>query len=355
MGPTVTINQVEEIDALYCKYPGQYEPQPVELSLDTRTGVLSCGYDPNIGGGTTFDHLNRLILSVQIPALTAESANWLMAEVLPLAQQVLDGADQDWDGNNTIGVFTDAATSAWDEIVEMCSEDQLGNVRSVFAWDVADWFTDGDEVNIETLGITAHTTDQELADLAAAEVVNAASTSPEGYGLLDADATMGYLEDLRAGLRDTVREQLEDLAARRAALRHESDELIRTIKSWNDKADTLRSIGALAGGISHTEVGRILKKSTQHRIGEIPQDGDLSLQYEYAGPDSAWVIREYGNQNWDIVESNGELSDEQLDEAKSWAADRLARHTGVTVTSWKTAGPGSLDQTFFVPIQTPAL
>ena len=96
----VNIQYLSNIDDLFCKYPGESEPQPVELSLDTRDGSLCCSYDPNIGGGSTFDHQNRLILSTNIPCITDTAANTCMQELAPLAQRVLDGAAEEWDGNN---------------------------------------------------------------------------------------------------------------------------------------------------------------------------------------------------------------------------------------------------------------
>jgi hypothetical protein len=201
---TVSIKRVTAVDELYCQYPGESGPQPVDLELDTRTGVLSCAYNPNVGGATTFDHRHRLILDARIPCLTAEAANAFMAEVLALAQRVLDGAVQKWDGNNHVGTVTAEARWAWSQIEEICDQALEDGDASdtVCGWSVADWFSEGDDATTQSLGITATTTDEHLAELAAAEVVQAATARTEcGYGVLNAGETMTYLTGLRDGLR----------------------------------------------------------------------------------------------------------------------------------------------------------
>lgn len=257
---TVTINPVNAVDDLYCKYPNESSPQPVELSLDIRSGALRCDYDPNIGGGSTFDHRHRLILSARIPCLTAAAANHLMQEVAPLAQRVLDGASKQWDGNNTVGRFTDDANAAWDEIVEAIEDrgDEEGD--QVIGWEVADWFSEGDQDTIESLGIDADTTDQGLADLAADEVLNATSISACGHAVLAVDEVMEYFTRLRAELREKVREDIEDAAEAIEAAEGTRDALIRRVRGWGERSDTWRTLGELAG-ISHTEVGRIINNA----------------------------------------------------------------------------------------------
>lgn len=259
MGATVTITPVDEIDDLFCKYPGQSGPQPVELSLDIRTGQLSCAYNPTIGGGSTFDHYHRLILAERIPCLTAEAANAFMAEVVPLAQLVVDGATVEWDGSNHVGRFTTAAMAAWERITELCDEGAFDDSQTVSWWSVSSWFSEGDADTVESLGITADTTDQQLGDLAAAEVVSATRNGEAGYNLLDLDETLTYLTGLRDELRDEVRKQLEDVAEQHEEMKRERNRLIRRVKSWNDEGDTLRSIGTLAG-VSHTKVAQIAKQ-----------------------------------------------------------------------------------------------
>jgi hypothetical protein len=256
---TVTISPVEGIADLFRKYPGQFKPQPVELSLDIRTGVLRCDYDPNIGGGSTFDHHHRLIRTAPIACITAESANRLMQEVAPIAQRVLDGASEEWDGNNHVGRFTADANKAWDEIADLCEAWGEDPRDQVVGWDVSDWFSEGDKDTVESIGITADTTDTELAGMAAAEAMSAATGSEYGYSVLDSDSVTAYLTELRNQLRETVREELAEAAEAVEAAKQRRNELIRRVSGWGVDTDTWRSIGELAGGIAHTTVGRIVK------------------------------------------------------------------------------------------------
>lgn len=257
---TVTIHRVENVDDLFCKYPGQSEPQPVELSLDIRTGDLRCDYNPEIGNATTFDHFHGLILSANIPCLTADAANELMAEVAPIAQRVLDGAEEEWDGNNNVGVLTDDAAAAWDEIADLCA-DQGESTQTVTWWDIPDWFSEGDEHTVGSLGITADTTDVEIGGMAVDESTRAArdSAGDFAYAVLDAGAVAAYLTYLRDGLRETVRGDLVVTAAALADARQRRDDLVRQVSGWGVDGDTWRSIGELAGGISHSSVGRIVR------------------------------------------------------------------------------------------------
>jgi hypothetical protein len=268
----VTITRITDPAELFCKYPGQFNAQPVYLELDTRDGQLSCSYNPNIGGGTTFDHHHRLILSAEIPCLTADAANTLMQEVAPLAQRVLDGADERWDGNNSVGVFTDDAANAWEEIGRICeawSADQDPSL-TVSSWDVSDWFNEGDENTIESLGITADTTDEQLDAMAAEQVELAVNNSAVGYAILDHDATLAYLTSLRDDLRQAVREELEGLVDR---LTEQRDAGIRRLAAWGDSS---RAIGELVG-LSHTWVQRIVKVEPR----ALDRTGDYGILTDY--------------------------------------------------------------------------
>lgn len=253
---TVNIKPVVGIDGLFRRYPGEFKRQPVKLSLDIRTGDLYCGFDPTIGGGSTFDHYHRLILAAGIPCLTAEAANDFMAEVAPLAQLVLDGASEEGDGSNNVGRFTTAAMDAWDRITELC-EGAFDDGQTVSCWEVYEWFSEGDADTMESLGITADTTDEQLDAMTTEQVEIAATNGEAGYNVLDYNGTLNYLTGLRDGQRETVREDLAGVAAQMDELQVQRDEGIRRVKRWG--VDTLREIGDLVG-VSHTEVGRIVKQ-----------------------------------------------------------------------------------------------
>lgn len=265
MNAVVTITPVEKVDELYLRYPAEFEAQPVDLELDTRTGRLACAADPNIGGGTTFDHHHRLILSARIPALTAEAANTLMAQIEPLAQRVVNGADQEWNGNSHVGVFTADAIAAWDEIEEICAG-TVGDAEAgyggniVTEWRVEDWFTEGAEVTRESLGITADTTNDQVAAIAA-EQVETATTATSAYGILDHDAVAAFLTDLRDELRDEVIAALRETAEQLAEVKARRNTDISRIAAWQDNRYSSRAVGAVVG-LSHRTVQLIAQANT---------------------------------------------------------------------------------------------
>lgn len=253
----ITITPVGAVDALYCKYPGQFNVQPVDLRLDTRTGVLSCDYNPGIGHIVSFDEFHHLILTAPIDPLTADSANRLMQEVAPLAGRVMAGASEEWNGNDDVGRLTDDAATAWDEITTVCRDWSGEDMREqVCGWDVSDWFAEGDDITIVAVGLAADTTDEQIAAIAAEQSETATTGGECGYSVLDADDVATYLTGLRAGLRETVREELTDAAEALEAATRRRDGLLRQIRQWA-AGDTLRSLGDLAG-VSHTEVARIV-------------------------------------------------------------------------------------------------
>ncbi len=203
-----TIQPVENPADLFRQYAGEFNPQPVELWLDTRTGNLGCDYKAGTDNAVTFDHHNRLILSTRIPCLTADAANQLMQEIVELAQRVLDGADTDWDGNNTVGVFTADAEAAWEEITEICARTDNEDLRNqVTRCTADDWFIDGDDDTVAELGITADTTDERLGELADEQVQLIRSGGGEaGYTVVDRDDILGHI----TRLRDEVRENADE-------------------------------------------------------------------------------------------------------------------------------------------------
>lgn len=91
----------------------------------------------------------------------------------------------------------------------------------------------------------------------------AATGSEYGYSVLYNNDVAVYLTELRDRLRETVREELTAAAEALEAAERHRDDLIRRVKSWGVDTDTWRSIGDLAGGISHTTVGRIINAEQQ--------------------------------------------------------------------------------------------
>lgn len=197
---TATVH-IRKLDAknkaqLYCRYYGQNSPQPCYIALDLESGEMYADYNPNIGGGMGMREWHGIVRTWVIPVLRASAANELMEEIADLAQQVLDGGEVVWDGNNYVGRLDDDARGASDSIENMLL-DAEGQLE---VWDAESYYAGlGDQrAQAEYLGITAATTDDELA-----AIVTKEESCPEG----EVDLVTGvadHLSDLRDHMRDSA-------------------------------------------------------------------------------------------------------------------------------------------------------
>jgi hypothetical protein len=121
--------------ALYAHYAGQFDPQPVYVSIDTRDGELTIDYDGTVGGGTTEAIYRGVVRCLDVGVIpTADGGNGLLASVAPLAQVWLDAylagrdesaghawsdlesavADYNWPERDIVDVWpSDSITSDW--------------------------------------------------------------------------------------------------------------------------------------------------------------------------------------------------------------------------------------------------
>lgn len=139
----MTTVQIKEVtDNLICKYRGQCQMQPAYIELDCRTGLMIADYNSEIGNAIPFSvwhgHDQRFGID---PTLTEDSVNRLMGEIEGFAQQVLDGYDQHWDGNNWVAKFSEEAEQAIESISEIVADYQGESYFVVEYWD--DWFANG--------------------------------------------------------------------------------------------------------------------------------------------------------------------------------------------------------------------
>jgi hypothetical protein len=154
---TITIERLTQRDELLHHYAGQINPQPCSLVLDCRKETLTAAYDL-LGPGVTEAEYHGHVRRYPIPCLTADAANALMEEVLPLAQRVCDGYDTRWNGSNSIATFTADARKADKELAEI-AEDASGPTLQEISPD--EWLQDNYD-----LEINADTTDEELERIA---------------------------------------------------------------------------------------------------------------------------------------------------------------------------------------------
>lgn len=183
--------------ALYCRYPGQSGRQGCYLQIQCGGDpvVVSCDYDSEIGPAVPESVYFGRTVRVPIPCLTADAANRLLAGVRPLVERVVAGySEMTGHSYTTRGALDDDAQSACDQI-ERLAEVVADDGGAVVVWDAAAWLCGaGDH------GITAETTDAEIARIAERIVADA---SREGCHVIDG------LDDYLRELRDELAESAE--------------------------------------------------------------------------------------------------------------------------------------------------
>jgi hypothetical protein len=252
---TITILQLEEKTDLFCFYPRESSPQTCFLKLDIRNGELTADYDPEIGvNHCTRAEQDRLILTWPIPCLTKEAGNQLLQETAPLANEILAGADIEWNGQNHVGTFTEAAAAAIETVHGLIkpyqdSEEILSLVE------VGDWYVDGPEAALRCEGLGAGSSDAEIRRAAT-------DVEAEALGLnlvIDGDEVAAFLISARDELRAELEEELGEAGeAATAAVARRDAAIVRASMAGLPG----RAIGE-AVGLSHTGVQRILAKHQQ--------------------------------------------------------------------------------------------
>ena len=158
---TITINPVQQ--------PAELGDQTTRMTLDVQTGDLWCDTDWATGS-TPADVIYGRHLRWEMPALTADAANRLMAEVAPLAQRILDGTGTEWHPGllRYVRIHTPDSVAAQEQIAALTDPDQDWPVEDlVQVWDAADWLrTDCTDLTAE-FGIRADTTDKDVDGIAA--------------------------------------------------------------------------------------------------------------------------------------------------------------------------------------------
>lgn len=210
MTSLITIHRVEGLE-LHFQYAGEYSPQPCYVELDTETGDLRASYDANIGRGVPVRVFNGIVRRWRIAALKADAANALLEEIAPLAERVYYDSKTVWDGHNFVGRMGEDAQAAVEEIAVLIERHEPWDEHDrVSIWDAYNWFGSigGEEAQRHALGITAATTDEELAAIIEREEVTA---NIEGVDVLEGAAE--HLTRLRDHARDYVTDETgEDLA-----------------------------------------------------------------------------------------------------------------------------------------------
>jgi len=176
---TININPLTATNqaALWQHYSGQQEAQPVFLALDLRDGEWTADYNPEIGGAVPAAVFYGKVLRFRLPIIpTVDAANRLLAELAPLAQELLDG---DHDAENKIYEFI---------------EDSWADEDIVAMWPI-------EAINIDAAeyGITADSADEQLE--AISEEILSALAFDNGNKVAVCDGLAEYLTGLRDDLK----------------------------------------------------------------------------------------------------------------------------------------------------------
>jgi len=175
----ITIQEIKTTDELVHMYPGQSDPQPCYVELDLQDGVMTADWNSEIGNAIPFTVYHGHVRRYSIPSLSADAANDLMRELLPLAERVVAGYESVWDGHNNVAILTDDASEANDVIEEWCQQEFDGN-------DVLE-YVPGDSWCNEFSDDISEKTDDELESMA---------KDAEGTALKDGYVVDGMLEAL---------------------------------------------------------------------------------------------------------------------------------------------------------------
>lgn len=185
---------------LYYRYASENEAQDCYVELNARTGVLRAESNGEIGNAVPQDVHYGHRMRWTIPALKADRANALLAEIAPIAQRIVDGYESRWDGNHEVAKLTRDGNAAVDEIEALCDATSREDEAVLVTWTAGEFFgvLGSYEAQAAELGITAESTDEDLKAVAHRELSNA-----EGVDVIDGIGP--YLEKLRGAAGATRR------------------------------------------------------------------------------------------------------------------------------------------------------
>ncbi len=123
----------------YAKYPGQMQPQPAFIELETSDGELTVDYSGEIGNAVPGNIYHGIDLRWDItPEAKSGDISTAIDCLTDLFQQVLDGHSVSWDGKNYVGRLTEEAQEASEKIQReldaMLSGNEGGLIESLHQW-----------------------------------------------------------------------------------------------------------------------------------------------------------------------------------------------------------------------------
>lgn len=129
----------DQIAPLYRKYDGQLMPQPAYISIDVATGKIDADYSGEIGGAVPARVWHGIERRHAINPFAEGIALAAFLQTEPftvLAQRIVDGSDEEWDGSNWIGTLNDDAAAAEEELAALiASEFHPAGNNTATVWD----------------------------------------------------------------------------------------------------------------------------------------------------------------------------------------------------------------------------
>ncbi len=164
---------------LYTKYPGQCFPQDTYLSI----GAEKAWWETSgaIGDCMSEEVFHGRVRQVPCaPTLTLEELVAFSEELGPLIETVIEGLDDVWNGNNRVGILTDEAAEALEELAAILNPET--HADSLEVWEPAEWLEG--------------TSDEELlVDLNNAGSLGALISDIEASALSSGQVIVGSLEE----------------------------------------------------------------------------------------------------------------------------------------------------------------
>lgn len=133
-----TSNLRGEIAPLYNRYSRQTNPQPAYVYL-TEDGDVGADYSGEIGNSVPMAVWNNRTLHWGVKSDINGNllADFLENEARPLLEKVHEGHEVDWDGNNHVGLLSDEAKIAAEQLQDML--DNLWQNGEGGVWKVDSW------------------------------------------------------------------------------------------------------------------------------------------------------------------------------------------------------------------------
>lgn len=110
-------------------YPSQARPQHAFVSIDLLHNFITADWNPEIGTAIPSSVYRGRVRRYGIPSdITTREIRALLNRLSPIADRVVAGAEEEWDGQNMRWYLNDEARAAEQEIIDICEDLTMSNV-----------------------------------------------------------------------------------------------------------------------------------------------------------------------------------------------------------------------------------